>query len=269
MRTLQPDSRAALVIAHPGHELRVYNWLSLVRPCVFILTDGSGHAHKSRLHRTTSILDSLGARPGSIYGRLTDSEIYSAILNCETSLFVGLVDELAEFLVRDQIDYIVGDAIEGYNPAHDVCRLVINAAVQKAGQMGKCVENFDVLLAYNPVDYPPERMTGAMTIDVDERMLSQKLQAAREYSELAVDVNWIIEQEGVAALRTERLCRVNGDSHDGGLEKPPYYEVHGEEQVAAGYYKQVIRYREHVLPLADALQQYAERSTGSADPDYK
>src|SRR5207253_5484219 len=35
-----PGGRAALVIAHPGHELRVYHWLRLARPSVFILTDG-------------------------------------------------------------------------------------------------------------------------------------------------------------------------------------------------------------------------------------
>jgi hypothetical protein len=37
-----PDGRAALVIAHPGHELRALHWLRLSRPCVFVLTDGSG-----------------------------------------------------------------------------------------------------------------------------------------------------------------------------------------------------------------------------------
>ena len=260
MPPVLPDRRAALVIAHPGHELRAYCWLSLVRPRVFVLTDGSGKSRKSRLHQTTTILNSVGARQGSIYGRLTDAEIYLAILNGEIDLFINLARELAEALVRDRIEYIVGDAIEGYNPAHDVCRLVTNAAVKKSCQMGNCIENFDVLLAHNPANCPPERMTGAMTIDADERMLSRKLQAARDYSELAVDVNRIIEQEGVGALGTERLCCVNRDSLDGGLEKPPYYEVHGEAQVAAGYYKQVIRYREHVLPLADALREYAERS---------
>jgi hypothetical protein len=35
-----PDGKAALVVAHPGHELRVFHWLRLARPCVFVLTDG-------------------------------------------------------------------------------------------------------------------------------------------------------------------------------------------------------------------------------------
>lgn len=261
MRPVFFDRPAALVVAHPGHELRVYYWLSLVRPRVFVLTDGSGHSHKSRLHRTTNILNSLGVRPGNIYGRLTDAEIYSAILHGNVDLFIGLAGELAQALAHDRIAYVVGDAIEGYNPAHDVCRLVTNAAVKRSCQMGHCIENFDVLLAYKPEDCSAEGVTDVMSIEMDEQMLSQKLRAAREYSELEVDVNRILEQEGVGSLRTECLRRVNEDS-DNGVAGPPYYEVHGEAQVAAGHYEQVIRYREHVLPLAYALREYAERSTG-------
>jgi hypothetical protein len=34
----------------------------------------------------------------------------------------------------------------------------------------------------------------------------------------------------------------------------PYYEEYGEKRVAEGKYGEVIRYREHVLPLAEALR---------------
>lgn len=259
MRPVSPDRRAALVIAHPGHELSVYCWLSLVRPSVFVFTDGSGQSHQSRLHRTTGILNSCGARPGTIYGRLRDAEIYLAILNGDVDLFINLARELAEALVRDRVEYVVADAIEGYNPAHDLCRLVTNAAVKLSCRMGNCVENFDLPLAHKPANHPPAGMAGAMRIDADEQMLSQKLQAARDYSELAVDVNRIVEREGIDKLRIEYLRPVSEDSSNGVTWDHPYYEVYGAEQVAAGYYAQVIRYREHVLPLSDALRQYAER----------
>src|SRR5258708_215093 len=87
--------RSALVIAHPGHELLVYNWLSMANPLVYVLTDGSGHCHKSRLHRTTSILNSLGAQRGSIYGRLTDAEAYSAILAGEVGVFISMAGAIS------------------------------------------------------------------------------------------------------------------------------------------------------------------------------
>jgi len=53
----------ALIIAHPGHELRVHHWLEKTRPLVFVLTDGSGRTAQSRLHSTTRILERAGATP--------------------------------------------------------------------------------------------------------------------------------------------------------------------------------------------------------------
>ncbi len=257
MRLVCHDRPAALVIAHPGHELRVYNWLSLVHPRVFILTDGSGPARKSRLHRTTSILSSLGVRNGSVYGRFTDRDLYSAILAHQVGLFVGIAAELAEALVRDRIEYVVGDAIEGYNPVHDICRLIINAAVKKACEMGNCVENFDVLLADKLAEETPLAATGIISIVVDERMVAEKLRVARDYSELAVDVKRVLAQEGIAALGTEYLRPVNENSYNLLSQEPPYYEVYGEKQVAAGRYQQVIRFHDHVLPIGEALHGFS------------
>ena len=43
------EQSAALVIAHPGHELRIHHWLERARPVTFVLTDGSGHTDHSRI----------------------------------------------------------------------------------------------------------------------------------------------------------------------------------------------------------------------------
>src|SRR5437660_1178518 len=74
------NARGALFIAHPGHELLVHGWVELVKPSVFVLTDGSGRTNQSRLESTTAILNQTGAKRGRIYGRLTDRASYSAIL---------------------------------------------------------------------------------------------------------------------------------------------------------------------------------------------
>ena len=39
----------------------------------------------------------------------------------------------------------------------------------------------------------------------------------------------------------------------------PFYELYGEKLVAAGRYEKVIRYEEHMLPLAEAIRVKAER----------
>ncbi|MGE0128099.1 MAG: hypothetical protein AB7U82_08465 [Blastocatellales bacterium] len=73
-----PNARAALVVAHPSHELRVHGWLETARPLVFVLTDGSGRSGKSRLDWTTQVLERAGVERGRVYGRLTDLEEYVA-----------------------------------------------------------------------------------------------------------------------------------------------------------------------------------------------
>jgi hypothetical protein len=98
--SLQGRGSAALVIAHPGRELRLHHWLEEVRPVVCVLTDGSGSAGDSRLQSTTTVLRRAGAEPGPIYGRFTDREIYNATIAGRSQLFVGLARELETWTPR-------------------------------------------------------------------------------------------------------------------------------------------------------------------------
>src|SRR5262245_7457120 len=159
-----------LVVGHPGHELRVYGWLMTARPIVQVLTDGSGSEGHSRIDSTTTVLDGAAATRGSIYGRMSDREIYRAILARDHARFLALADELAEELVRHDIGVVAGDAIEGFNPSHDVCRYVINAAVRIASQRkGRTIACYAF-----PLDGPPDgnghgSASGVLRLQLDER----------------------------------------------------------------------------------------------------
>src|SRR5258707_12199569 len=90
--------RAALVIAHPGHELRIHHWLELARPVCFVLTEGSGHTGNSRIDSTTAVLERAGARRGGVFGALSDRALYRGILAGEPDIFTQIVVELADAL---------------------------------------------------------------------------------------------------------------------------------------------------------------------------
>lgn len=248
--------RTALVVGHPGHELLVHGWLEVTRPIVFVLTDGSGRSSQSRLASTTKILNQTGAKCGGIYGRLTDTEAYAAILNQEYDLFIGLARELCEAFVVERIDYVAGDALEGYNPMHDVCRLVINAAVTAANRArGHCVANFEFsLIGQERVCHEAPHVAGICRL-LDDSAFARKLSAAEEYAELAGEIQPRLKQTSTEALRTECLRAVNLGSSERRGDCPPFYEQYGEKQVAAGFYRQVIRYDKHMAPLAEALAQ--------------
>ncbi|HST51695.1 MAG TPA: hypothetical protein VLJ61_06755 [Pyrinomonadaceae bacterium] len=272
-----PGARAALVVAHPGHELCVHGWLEAARPAVFLLTDGSGRSGKSRVDSTTKIVAAAGARAGSIYGRFADSEVYAALLRREDSLFARCAEELAEALVRERIDYIAGDAVEGFNPVHDACRLVVNAAVALANRVGAHIENFDFTLIGRQDACPPVLLEESLWLRLDDEAFGRKLSAMRAYPELADEVHAgldgerqkflreygdlfddlkpILEGLGAEAFRVECLRPAGRARLDSDFSaRAPFYERYAEKLVEQGRYDSVIRYGEHLRPLSEALE---------------
>src|SRR5204862_12908 len=198
-----PGRRAALVIAHPGHELRVHAWVELAQPLAFVLTDGSGHTGQSRLASTSRLLERTGAAPGGIYGRLTDGALYAAILGRDVDLVAGLARELAQALVDERIDYVVGDALEGHNPGHDLCRVIIDAAAELAGRAGQRVACLDFPLVGRPNECPPTLAAEAIPLALDDAAFARKLAATHPYAELAGDAAATFAETGVEAFRLE------------------------------------------------------------------
>lgn len=250
---LPPPGPAVLVVAHPGHELRVYGWVKRARPRVYFLTDGSGRSGRSRLDESLQTLLELDATRGSIAGRLTDSAAYEAILSSRAGIFTELRDELAREMARLGIRYVVADAAEGYNPMHDVCRLVVNAALAQIEREGGAPPAaFDFTLVRGPVS--PSESAASVVLRLDEATFRAKIETARRCRDLAPDVEEALNRFGPEAFRAEALRPVRiAPAHDGLPEEPPFYEQHGARQVAAGKYPRVLRRAEHVLPLARAL----------------
>lgn len=296
--------RAALVVAHPSHELRLHGWLEETRPYVCVLTDGAGRSGEPRLHQTTEVLSRAGATRGVIYGQLTDLEVYSAVLNGNSRLFAGLVEDLAQAFVDEEIEYVVGDAAEGYNVTHDICRVMIGAAIELAeSRSGHRIANFDFLVVGSPDECPVELRDDAIRLELDDEAFDRKVKAAIAYSpKLARDVEAslagapfqgvkrfskpqlageidvelsnavLLELEAQPALRARVKGLVesvpldafrieclrpagNRSGFDWAAGESLFYELYGEKLVAAGRYKQVIRYREHMLPLAEAIHE--------------
>lgn len=256
------------MIAHPGHELRVHHWLEVAAPRVFVLTDGSGHAGISRLGSTTRLLERAGATPGSIYGRFSDRELYRALLASDWPLFAALADELAAALDAAGIAEVAGDAVEGFNPSHDVCRLLLNAALLRlAAATGRRPGNFEIPLESSPEECPAEDLAASIRLRLDGAALERKLAAAAGYPEMAGEVERALARHGRAPFAVECLRPVRYALEIGGrFAHPPYYETYGERQVAAGHYRDVIRFREHLAPLAAALGAWSSPATPPA-PD--
>jgi hypothetical protein len=246
--------RTALTIAHPGHELRVHGWVQRATPLVLVLTDGSGRSGSPRLATTERIVRDAGARPGGLFGRIPDRQIYQAVLSGNAQLFLDLAVVVALELVRNQIEAVVGDAAEGTILTHDLWRGIVNRAVWLATQsLGHPIRNYEFPLGDSPQAIPKTPTAGTFTLRLSDAELAGKIAAARSYQELSREVEWAISSGGEEALRSEILSRAK-DEDVSDLLTPPSYEEHGEQQVAAGVYSQVVRYHQHVLPILRTLR---------------
>lgn len=225
------------------------------RPLVCVLTDGSGSTGQGRLESTTRVLQRTGARQGPIYGRMSDRDIYAGILDQDLDLFRRLADELRDALVAHEATCVVGDSVEGYNPSHDVCRLTIDAAVRMASRALKTpIANYDFVLVGSPDDIPDALCDRVVRVTLDDDALARKLESANGYPELAGEVAAAMERFGTAPFRCEVLRPVDLENRLGWRsDEVPFYERYGEKRVAEGVYSRVLRFREHVVPVAEAL----------------
>jgi hypothetical protein len=247
------NDKAALVIGHPGHELRIHHWLETARPLTFVLTDGSGRGLQSRLPSTANVLRRAGAKPAAIFGRWTDAEAYDILLSKNLRALTSVTEELAHAFVENEIEAVVADAMEGFNPTHDLCRYITNAAVLAAqGPAGRTIANSDFVLVAPPDTAPAAIRDRCVHLQLDPAALTRKRIAAENYPELKEEIDAAIARFGLEIFATEMLRPVTADlstTFDG----QPFYETHGENRVKEGHYHEVIRYREHFQPLMEAL----------------
>lgn len=246
--------RTALILGHPGHELRVFRFLEIHQPIVYVLTDGSGNnGGASRISSTKKVLETTGASPGKVFGRFTDKQIYDHILSQNIDAFSELIGELEEDLRKQGIERIAGDACEGYNPTHDLCRYMINAIAEKNG-----FENYDYLLDGPPHACPEELKKAAIWMHLNEEEFARKLAAVDNYPELLEDVRMTLEKHGKAPFMIECLRPVKGIQKLNPWSTPlPHYETYAKSKIEQGKYDQIISFEKHLLPLAERLRDYA------------
>ena len=251
--------RAAMVIGHPGHELKVFGWITTHHPRVYVLTDGSGQNGVSRLSATENLLAQLGAERGEIFGAATDAEIYEAILEQRVSFFLNILDAIAESFASHSIDFVAGDLSEGFNPTHDLCRELIDAAVALVQRARKVsIPNYGFSLTEGESSYEASHDRDCMHLRLDDDLLCRKLQAARNYAGLSGEIQSAIQHYGEEYFGVECLKKNNLTVPPLWAESgKPHYERWGEQRKTEGKYGSVIRYRQHIVPIVTAIREHA------------
>jgi hypothetical protein len=257
---IQTNSKVAFILGHPGHELRVYRFMELYKPRVYVLTDGSGPDGKKRVYNTLKLIRETGATAGPLMGRFTDAEIYRIMLEQQNKRLEEVVDEIVLDMKVNHIDVVAGDAIEGFNPTHDLCRYMINAIVSiYSRETNNTVSNFEFLLDGPPQQCPPELQDEALWVMLTDEEFNRKFEACYGYPEIIKDAERLYQKHGKLSFQTECLRPVKDlNVYSTWGKGEPYYETWGESKVNSGAYDKVITYRSHLLPLARTLTEYAQ-----------
>ena len=104
-----------------------------------------------------------------------------------------------------------------------------------------------------PGECPPEDRAQATVLALDDAAYARKLGAARAYPELAAELERVFGIHDALAFRAECIRPVRYGLDVGTqFAHPCVYERYGEKQVAAGIYRDVIRFR-HVAQIAAGL----------------
>ena len=227
--------RQLLILAHPGHELRAFGWMMRNRR-VWILTDGSGRSSETSHQKTTRrLLHEHGASTGGWFGSLSDLAFYDLVRRGDPAPLVDATRQLASRIASSRAETVVGDALEGAIMAHDVCRHLINAAVELASkETGTAIVNLDVILEGAP-RLRADSARRVERIELSDAEFAGKRAAAQAYDDVRVFVEEAIRRFGESAFRHEVFCEVDPRA---GLEampeEPPIYRQHGESLVERG-----------------------------------
>lgn len=229
---------SALIIGHAGHELKVLKFIQLFRPLVFVLTDGSGTNGVSRIESTRKIVEYFGCRVSPVFGYFTDTQIYEHILTGTTGPFVELRNKIQRLLIAHDIDTVFGDACEGFNPSHDLCRYMINNCVSRIAQLPpyKTISNYDFLLS----SFEPQ---GHFKITLDENDKQSRDALINAYPEIKHEIELAKKHApDESVFNYESIRKVTDVSLKKWTTDAPFYETYAQKKIREGKYSSIITF---------------------------
>jgi hypothetical protein len=248
-----PSVRRLFVFSHPNHELAVFGLARRLRPHLVFLTDGGG---EHRTNQTRRGLDSIGLLDRARFLRWTEQSFYDALLHRDAGFFAAVAGEVAESIEDLDAEQVFADAVELYNPVHDMTLPIVAAAL--GGRTS--VTTYEVPLVYQRAEtgerYEIQRMPRSygsrrIRVSLDEEEIAAKESARDDIYDI------LVRQMGplLSALPREHLgieevaiaaTRLPGP----GGERALRYEWRGALLQGQGEVTDVITYADHYAPVA-------------------
>lgn len=254
---------AHLVVAHPGHELRVHGWFQRQRPTLSILAMGSrSGSSQVRLEASGRAAVAVDAPRGPLFGRLLDRDLYAHLMTGRSDVFGPYVDELADAFVSSGAELVVVDGWQRYSAAHDIAHVIGRLAARKAAlALGRPISVLEYSVVSQSLAALHPAAISAQTLDLGPDETTAKDLAIVDHPDIESELAEIVAMDGRASLEKEAFFEPAPIEH---LLRPQparaYYETAGEDRVRRGIYPQVLRESEVAAVIRALLdQELAER----------
>ena len=245
-----------IVFSHPNHELAIFGLLQRLRPHLLFLTDGGGG---ERLAQTRRGLESVGLLGQARFLDRTEKSFYDALLARDSEFYERVACAVRASVRAHRPDQIFCDAIEFYNPVHDISLPVVRAALR--GAVSTPV--FEVPLIYQrPGEgeaYEVQRAWAApngrpVRYQLSEQELAAKVRARdRIYTSLTDQMGPLVSELPGAHLALEFVAPARSSVPEPGPGVVLRYEWRARMLAERGEIEQTITYRRHYLPVASSL----------------
>lgn len=141
----EPSLRTVLILSHPNHELPVMGLVRHLNPRIIFLTDGGG---EKRVAQSRKGLEKNA--DNAVFINTPENDLYKALLAKDSNFFLDLARVVIHNL-GGMPDRIFCDAVEFYNPVHDIS---LPLSMYVARKMHANVPIYEIPLVYQKVASP-------------------------------------------------------------------------------------------------------------------
>ncbi len=246
------SGRITAVFSHPNHEIAIFCLLQRLKPRLIYLTDGGG---EKRIEQTRQGLKSIDLLDQAQFLGYSEKSLYEALLDRDLTFYKKIVSDVRGILKATTSRQIFCDAIEFYNPVHDMSLPIVRAAVRDMSD----TEIFEVPLVYQKLEHlesyelqkmPPSRRGSQIEFPLSEEEHAAKASTwERIYTTL-------VRQMGSLICRlpsTEVIAPACSTLPQPGMENVLRYEWRAQLLMDRGEIDRKITYAGHYLPMATSL----------------
>ncbi len=253
-----PNRRRVVVLGHPGHELAVYGLLQRYPPdALVVVTDGGG---RQRVQESEEGLRRIGLLDRTRYLDFPEARFYDALLDRNADFFREVAAALRTALGPVEATAVLCDAVEFYNPLHDITLPIVRVALR-----GHAATVYEIPLVYEldgrDGEYVVQRVPEAMRdrrirFLLDPRELDAKVTARNEvYCSLHEQAGPELLQVGRQDMACEEIAMADDwIPPPGAGGRAMRYERRARLLHAEGRVSQMITYADHFGPMLDLLE---------------